>query len=85
MYLGRTLFAQVMDFLPWKSFHRIVHRYGGDRRIRTLNCAEQFRVMAFAQLIYRESLRDIARDGNSRKCKLYTVALSLRGGHHLAL
>ena len=59
MYLGKTLFAQIMDFLPWKSFHRIVRRYGGDRGVRTLSCAEQFRVMAFAQLTYRESLRDI--------------------------
>ena len=50
MYLGKTLFAQAMDFLPWKTFHRIVDRYGGDRRTRSLSCAEQFRVMAFAQL-----------------------------------
>ena len=55
MYLGKTLFAQVMDFLPWKTFHRIVDRYGGDHRTRSLSCAEQFRVMAFAQLTYRES------------------------------
>ena len=59
MYLGKTLFAQVMDFLPWKTFHRIVNRYGGDHRTRSLSCAEQFRVMTFAQLTYRESLRDI--------------------------
>jgi hypothetical protein len=60
MYLGKTLSAQAMDFLPWKTFHRIVNRYGGDHRTRSLSCAEQFRVMAFAQLTYRESLRDIA-------------------------
>jgi hypothetical protein len=48
MYLGKTLFAQAMDFLPWKTFHRIVNRYGGDHRTRSLSCAEQFRVMAFA-------------------------------------
>src|SRR5674536_296600 len=59
MYLGKPLFVQVMDFLPWKTFHRIVDRYGGDHRTRSLSCAEQFRVMAFAQLTYRESLRDI--------------------------
>ena len=58
MYAGKTLFAQVMDFLPWTTFHRIVQRYHGNHRIRTLPCAEQFRVMAFAQLTYRESLRD---------------------------
>ena len=47
MYTGKTLFAQIMDFLPWKSFHRLVSRYDGDHRVRTLPCAEQFRVLAF--------------------------------------
>ena len=46
MYLGKTLFAQAMDFLPWKTFHRIVNRYGGDHRTRSLSCAEQFRLRA---------------------------------------
>ena len=59
MHVGRTLFAQVMDFLPWSTFQRIVDAYQGDRRVRTLSCAEQFRCMAFAQITYRESLRDI--------------------------
>jgi hypothetical protein len=56
---GKTLFSQLMDFLPWSSFARIVARYGGDQRVRTLSCAEHYRAMAFAQLTYRESLRDI--------------------------
>jgi hypothetical protein len=59
MNTGKTLFAQLMDFLPWSSFARIVGRYEGDQRVRTLSCAEQYRAMAFAQLTYRESLRDI--------------------------
>src|SRR5437667_11816566 len=71
MYLGKTLFAQVMDFLPWKTFHRIVHRYAGDHRTRSLSCAEQFRVMAFAQLTYRESLRDIEVCLSAQSAKLY--------------
>ena len=71
MYVGQTLFAQVMDVLPWKTFHRIVDRYGGDRRIRTLSCAEQFRIMAFAQLTYRESLRDIEACLAAQAGKLY--------------
>jgi hypothetical protein len=50
MNTGKTLFAQLMDFLPWTTFARIVARYDGDHAIRTLSCAEQFRVMAFAQL-----------------------------------
>ena len=75
MYLGKTLFAQVMDFLPWKTFHRIVNRHGGDRRIRTLSCAEQFRVMAFAQLTYRESLRDIEVCLAAQAGKLYHMGI----------
>jgi Domain of unknown function (DUF4372)/Transposase DDE domain len=75
MYLGKTLFAQVMDFLPWKTFHRIVDRYGGDHRTRTLDCAEQFRVMAFAQLTYRESLRDIEVCLLAQAGKLYHMGL----------
>jgi hypothetical protein len=71
MYLGKTLFAQAMDFLPWKTFHRIVNRYGGDHRTRSLSCAEQFRVMAFAQLTYRESLRDIEVCLAAQAGKLY--------------
>jgi hypothetical protein len=76
MYLGKTLFAQVMDFLPWKTFHRIVDRYGGDRGIRTLSCAEQFRVMAFAQLTYRESLRDIEVCLAAQAGKLYHMGIA---------
>ena len=71
MYAGKTLFAQVMDFLPWTTFERIVQRYGGDRRIRTLSCAEQLRVMAFAQITYRESLRDIETCLSAQERKLY--------------
>ena len=56
MNTGKTLFAQLMDFLPWTTFTRIVDRYGGDHRVRTLSCAEQYRSLAFAQLTYRESL-----------------------------
>ena len=50
MNLGKTLFAQLMEFVPWTSFARIVARYGGDSRVRSLSCTEQFRAMAFAQL-----------------------------------
>ena len=77
MYLGKTLFAQVMDFLPWKTFHRIVDRYSGDYRTRSLSCAEQFRVMAFAQLTYRESLRDIEVCLAAQAGKLYHAFLGL--------
>jgi hypothetical protein len=75
MNLGKTLFAQLVDFLPWKSFHRIVDRYGGDQRVRTLSCAEHWRVMAFAQLTYRESLRDIEACLGAQASKLYHMGL----------
>jgi len=75
MYVGKTLFAQIMDFVPWTSFRRIVDRYGGDARVRKLNCAEQFRVMAFAQMTWRESLRDIEACLSAQAAKLYHMGL----------
>jgi hypothetical protein len=71
MNTGKTLFAQLMDFLPWTTFTRIVDRHGGDRYVKSLTCADQFRVMAFAQLTYRESLRDIEVCLSAQVAKLY--------------
>ncbi len=71
MNLGKTLFAQIMEFVPWTSFARIVARHGGDTRVRSLSCTEQFRAMAFAQLTYRESLRDIETCLLANQPKLY--------------
>ncbi len=71
MNTGKTLFAQLMDFLPWTTFARIVKRYGGDRYVKSLACTEQFRGMAFAQLTYRESLRDIEVCLLAQAIKLY--------------
>lgn len=73
MYAGKTLFAQIMDFLPWSTFHRIVERHHGNYRVRTLPCTEQFRAMAFAQLTYRESLRDIETCLSAYAGKLYHI------------
>ncbi|NHN38315.1 IS4 family transposase [Pseudomaricurvus alcaniphilus] len=75
MNTGKTLFAQIMDFLPWKTFHRIVNRYDGDYRIRTFPCAEHFRILAFAQLTYRESLRDIEACLATQSAKLYHMGI----------
>ncbi len=75
MNTGKTLFAQLMDFVPWTSVARIVRRYDGDRRVRRFNCAEQFRVMAFAQLTWRESLRDIEAVLGANPSKLYGMGL----------
>lgn len=71
MYIGKTLFAQLMDFLPWKTFHRISDRHDGDRYVKSMTCADQFRVLAFAQLTYRESLRDIEASLTAQTAKLY--------------
>ncbi len=71
MHMGKTLFAQTMEFVPWTSFARIVARHGGDTRVRSLSCTEQFRAMAFAQLTYRESLRDIETCLLANQTKLY--------------
>ena len=59
MNLGRTVFAQLVSFLLDREFRRCVSRYDGDRRWRGFSCWDQFLSMAFAQLTYRESLRDI--------------------------
>lgn len=75
MHVGKMVFAQIMDYLPWKTFHRIVKRYQGDHRVRTLNCAEHFRILAFAQLTYRESLRDIEACLSAQPAKLYHLGI----------
>lgn len=71
MHSGKTMFAQIMEFVPWTSFTRIVTRHGGDSGVRRLSCTEQFRAMAFAQLTYRESLRDIEACLLVNQSKLY--------------
>jgi len=71
MHTGKTLFAQLMDFLPWTTFARQTDLYAGDRYVKSLRCAEHFRVMAFAQLTYRESLRDIEACLSAQASKLY--------------
>ena len=73
MNVGKTLFAQIMEFVPWTTFTRIVHRYDGNAGVRTLTCAEQLRAMAFAQLTWRESLRDIEASLAANASKLYAM------------
>ncbi len=73
MHVGKTLFAQVMEFVPWTSFARIVQRHGGNAGVRSLSCAEQFRAMAFAQLTWRESLRDVEASLSANSTKLYAM------------
>ena len=71
MNQGRTVFSQLMSFLPDREFRRCVQRYKGDKRLRGLSCWDQYLAMAFAQLTYRESLRDIEVCLRSMQGKLY--------------
>jgi hypothetical protein len=73
--LGKTLFARVMEFVPWKSFSRLIDRHRGDAGVSELSCADVFRVMAFAQLTWRESLRDINVCLSANQGKLFHMAL----------
>jgi len=75
MNVGKTLFAQVMEFVPWKTFGRIIERHQGDAGVRTLGCADLFRVMAFAQLTWRESLRDIEACLAANQAKLFHMGI----------
>jgi len=76
MNIGRTLFSQVMDYVPWKTFGRIVDQYNGDLGVRTLNCADLFRIMSFAQLTWRDSLRDVEICLKANKSKIFHMGLT---------
>ena len=76
MNVGKTLFAQLMEYVPWKTFSRIIERHAGDAGVRTLGCADLFRVMAFSQLTWRESLRDIEACLLANHTKLFHMGLS---------
>src|SRR5271157_6229209 len=71
MNAGRTVFSQLIEFLPHQEFQKCVARYAGDRYLKNLSCWDQYLAMAFAQLTYRESLRDIEACLRSVGAKLY--------------
>src|SRR6266700_8037889 len=71
MPVGRTVFAQLMDFLPLPAFHACVATYRGDYKVRSFSCRDQFLTLAFAQLTHRESLRDIETSLRAMQPKLY--------------
>ena len=75
MNRGQTIFSQVIDFLPQNKFRRCVNRYHGNYRIRSFTCYDQFLCMAFAQLTYRESLRDIECCLRAMREKLYHMGI----------
>jgi hypothetical protein len=75
MNTGRTMFSQLMDFLPLHEFRKCADRYDGNRRLRTFSCLDQFYCMAFAQLTFRESLRDIETCLRTLPVKLYHMGI----------
>ena len=75
MHSGRIVFSQLMDFLPRHEFNKCVRRYRGHYRLRTFSCFDQFLCMAFAQLTYRESLRDIETCLRAMHPKLYHTGI----------
>jgi hypothetical protein len=75
MYTGKLIFSQVMEFAPWHTFRRLVTKYKGDFNARTFRCLDQFLCMAFAQLTYRDSLRDIEACLNAQPTKLYHLGI----------
>jgi hypothetical protein len=68
---GRSVFSQLMDFLPMHEFHKCVERYTGNYKVQSFSCWDQYLCMAFAQLTYRESLRDIQACLRASELKLY--------------
>ena len=75
MYTGPTIFSQLMQHLPWHHFDQCVARYGGNHKVKEFNCSSHFRVMSFAQLTCRESLRDIEACLRAMQPKLYHMGI----------
>ncbi|MBI4041892.1 MAG: IS4 family transposase [Deltaproteobacteria bacterium] len=75
MYTGKLVFSQIMDYLPLHTFRRCVARYGGEHKVKSFSCLDQYLCMAFAQLTYRESLRDIEVCLRAQSSKLYHLGV----------
>ena len=75
MNIGKPIFSQIMDFLPMYEFRKCVNRYQGSYKMRKFSCLDQFLCMAFAQLTFRESLRDIEACLRAMKPKLYHLGI----------
>ena len=75
MNQGKLVFAQLMQHLPLTTFRRCVTRYQGERKVKSFSCLDQFLSMAFAQLTYRESLRDIEACLRAQRSKLYHLGI----------
>ena len=78
MYTGKLVFAQVMEHMPMKVFRRCVQTYNGNHKVKSFSCLDQYLCMAFAQLAYRESLRETEICLRAQTKKLYHMGI--RGG-----
>ncbi len=78
MFVGKLVFAQVVEHLPLHTFRRCVTRYDGEHKVQSFSCLDQLLVMTFAQLTFRESLRDIEACLRAQESKLYHMGI--RGG-----
>src|SRR6267142_5381633 len=75
MYTGKLVFAQVMEHLPLHTFRRCVARYKGEHKVKHFSCLDQYLSLAFAQLTFRESLRDIEACLRAQSSKLYHLGI----------
>ena len=75
MYIGKLVLTLAMDHLPMHTLQRCVQRYDGNRHIKSFTCQDQYRCMGFAQLTYRESLRDLEACLNAQSNKLYHMGI----------
>jgi hypothetical protein len=82
MYSGKLVFAQIMEHLPLHTFRRIVARYAGERKVKSFSCLDQFLCRAFAQLTFRESLRDIEACLRAQRSKLYHLGIRSTVARH---
>ena len=78
MYSGKLVFSQLMDFMPMHQFRRCIDKYNGNYHMKSFSCFDQFLCMAFAQLSYRESLRDIESCLRAMQSKMYHMGIRSR-------
>jgi hypothetical protein len=81
MFEGKYIFSQLMDFVPWRRLQTCVNRYNGDYKIKTYQCAEQFRVMVFAQLTHRHSLQEVEACLRAVQPNLYHIGIDSSISH----
>jgi len=76
MFYGKFVFTQIMELVPWRRFQNCVNRYNGDYHAKEFKCSDYFKIMAFAQLTYREILRDIVNCLKAVPEKFYHLGIS---------